>query len=443
MEELREALAAALRRAGSPVDHGRPRLWVDRSFVISGAGTVVTGTLSGGPLAVGDQVTVLPAGTEARIRGIQSHETTCDRIGPGSRAAINLTGVDKDEVPRGALLAGPDDLVLSRRVLATLRPVRAQDDPPSERSSHHLHIGTATVPARLKVLDDAEPTATALLDLGAYVPASVGDRFILRDTGRRAVVGGGRILDPFPRRRTSAPDAAMLAAALSGTADDRATALLAVHGRLDAGRLRAATGGGAPADSVAAGNAVLSQDWVFDQTRSLVTITRDFQARHPLRPGIAKAELASRARCERAELDALIAATGGRLVDAGATVHTSDFGTSLSTADEEAWARARPLVAESLAVPRASQLGLSEELTHALVRKGDLIRVGPDLVYLPAQIDEITLGLGRLDDGFTVAQFRDEFGLSRRQAVPLLEWLDGAGRTVRRGDGRVVRKSPP
>jgi len=443
MNTLREALTAALRHAGPPPDRGTPRLWVDRSFVISGAGTVVTGTLAGGTLGLGDRVLVLPARTEARIRGIQSHETSRDRIGPGSRVAINLTGVDKDEVPRGALLAGPDDLVLSRRVLATLRSVRALAKPPSERGSYHLHIGTATVPARLKILDDAMPTATILLDLEGHIPASVGDRFILRDTGRRAVVGGGRIVDPFPRRRTSAGDAAALVDALSGTGDDRATTLLAVHGRLDVDRLRSATGGGVPADSVVAGSTVLSPQWVLDQTRSLERITRDFQTRHPLRPGIAKAELGSRARCDRAELEALIVATNGRLVDAGATVHTPDFGTSLSSADERAWTRARPMLAESLAVPRASQLGLSDELTHALVRNGDLIRVASDLVYLPEQIDQITTELAQLDDGFTVAQFRDEFGLSRRQAVPLLEWLDGAGWTIRRGDVRGVRKSQP
>jgi selenocysteine-specific elongation factor len=268
----------------------------------------------------------------------------------------------------------------------------------------------------------------------------MGDRFVLRDTGRRAVVGGGRILDPFPLRRADPDDAARLGSALVASPDVRATTLLDVHGRLDAERLSAATGGGAPADAVHAGGFVLSLRRAQDQITTLERITRAFQDQHPLRSGITKAELASRASCERPELEALIEGADGRLIDAGASVHTPEFGSSLTSADEAAWQQARARLAESLAVPRASQLGLLDELAHALVRRGDLVRVGPDLVYLPEQIDQVTERLAVLADGFTVADFRDELGLTRRQAVPLLEWLDSTGWTTRRGDGRVVRK---
>jgi selenocysteine-specific elongation factor len=268
----------------------------------------------------------------------------------------------------------------------------------------------------------------------------MGDRFILRDTGRRAVVAGGRVLDPSPSRRPTPTDAAILSASLEGTGEERATALATVRGRVDIDHLRAASGGGVPANGLIAGQIFISPDRAQEMIDELERITTRFQDLHPLRPGIPKAELASQTGSDRAEIEALIARSGDRLVDDAATVRTVGFGVTLSADEVEAREGARVLLAESLAVPRASQLGLSPELRHALVRSDDLVRVGPDLVYLPEQITDITERLSMLADGFTVADFRDELGLTRRQAVPLLEWLDAEGWTTRRGNGRIVRK---
>jgi selenocysteine-specific elongation factor len=254
------------------------------------------------------------------------------------------------------------------------------------------------------------------------------------------VVGGGRILDPSPSRRPAPTDAAILSASLDGNDEDRATALATVRGRVDIEQLRAASGGGAPANGVIAGRFFISPDRALEMTEELERVTTGFQDLHPLRPGIPKAELASQTGSDRAEIEALIARSDGRLVDDAATVRTPGFGVALSADEVEARGRARALLANSLAVPRASQLGLSPELVHALVRSDDLVRIDPDLVYLPEQITDITDRLAMLADGFTVADFRDELGLTRRQAIPLLEWLDAGGWTTRRGNGRIVRK---
>jgi selenocysteine-specific elongation factor len=440
MDHLAAALAGALTGLGEPRDRERPRVWIDRSFVISGAGVVITGTLTGGGIAVADHLVVYPGGTPVRVRGLQGHEQKRATIGPGSRAAINLSGIDKDQVPRGAALARAGQLVVSRRLLATLRPVRGLDDLPSDRGAYHLHVGTAAVPARLQIIDGSDRSAVALLHLEDPVPVTMGDRFILRDTGRRAVVAGGRVLDPSPSRRPTPTDAAILSASLEGTGEERATALATVRGRVDIDHLRAASGGGVPANGLIAGQIFISPDRAQEMIDELERITTRFQDLHPLRPGIPKAELASQTGSDRAEIEALIARSGDRLVDDAATVRTVGFGVTLSADEVEAREGARVLLAESLAVPRASQLGLSPELRHALVRSDDLVRVGPDLVYLPEQITDITERLSMLADGFTVADFRDELGLTRRQAVPLLEWLDAEGWTTRRGNGRIVRK---
>jgi selenocysteine-specific elongation factor len=440
MDHLAAALAGALTGLGEPRDRERPRVWIDRSFVISGAGVVITGTLTGGGIAVADHLVVYPGGTPVRVRGLQGHEQKRATIGPGSRAAINLSGIDKDQVPRGAALARAGQLVVSRRLLATLRPVRGLDDLPSDRGAYHLHVGTAAVRARLQTIEGSDRSGIALLHLEDPVPVTMGDRFILRDTGRRAVVAGGRVLDPSPSRRPTPTDAAILSASLEGTGEERATALATVRGRVDIDHLRAASGGGVPANGLIAGQIFISPDRAQEMIDELERITTRFQDLHPLRPGIPKAELASQTGSDRAEIEALIARSGDRLVDDAATVRTVGFGVTLSADEVEAREGARVLLAESLAVPRASQLGLSPELRHALVRSDDLVRVGPDLVYLPEQITDITERLSMLADGFTVADFRDELGLTRRQAVPLLEWLDAEGWTTRRGNGRIVRK---
>ena len=126
------------------------------------------------------------------------------------------------------------------------------------------------------------------------------------------------------------------------------------------------------------------------------------------------------------------------LVEDGPAVHLVGFTPSLGPEDRAAWEAVRELLSTDLAVPRASDLGLSTEVEHALIRNGDLVRIDDDLGLLPVQIETITAGLNSLPDAFTVAMFRDHYGLSRRHAVPLLEWLDAEGWTRRSGDERSV-----
>ncbi|RPI23703.1 MAG: selenocysteine-specific translation elongation factor, partial [Actinobacteria bacterium] len=206
IDELRAALRGQLAAAGPARDLGRPRLWIDRSFVISGAGVVVTGTLVDGVLTKDTLMMLYPAGREVRIRGLQTHERSTEAALPGRRTAVNLTGIERGEAPRGTMLGRPQAFVVTRRILATVAPVRSLTEPLTDRGAYHLHLGTATVPVRVRFLgEDA-----ALLRLGAEVAAAMGDRFILRETGRRAVVGGGRILDPVPDARPTASDIALL-----------------------------------------------------------------------------------------------------------------------------------------------------------------------------------------------------------------------------------------
>lgn len=434
MEALRRALAEALRAAGPAPDESLPRLWVDRAFVVAGAGVVVTGTLAGGAIGVDDRLVV--RGRPVRVRAVHRHGRPVDRVGPGNRVALNLAGVERGEVERGDLVTVEGGALPASRLLAAVRPVRGLDDLP-ERGAYQLHLGTAAVPVRVRLLDHA----AALLTLDRSLPVRVGDRFVLRETGRRAVVGGGIVLDPFPRRRPRSGDVTALLAAATGPPEARAQVLVDAHGRLDLGALAAATGGGRPPQALIAGRTAVSGVEADELLRKALELVDAHHAAHPLRDGIPKATLASALGVDETLLEGLIG-YGEALVAEGETVRRIGFEVRFDPAADRAREEALRTLRASLAVPRASQLGVDPELLHALVRRGELVRVGEDLVYLPEQLDEIVRGLEALPDGFTVAAFRDAFGLSRRHAVPLLEWLDASGVTSRRGDLRRLRRRP-
>jgi selenocysteine-specific elongation factor len=156
-----------------------------------------------------------------------------------------------------------------------------------------------------------------------------------------------------------------------------------------------------------------------------------------------KPDLAGRLGIDLGLLEGL-AAGASEIADDGATMRSAGHGADLDPAARESWEAARAvLAAAGRAAPRVEDLDLDPELLHALVRRGEVIQVSEEFAYLPETITEITEVVRGLADGFTVAGFRDAAGITRRHAVPLLEWMDDAGITVRRGDRRRVRPSPP
>lgn len=440
LDELRARLAEALDAAGEPPDIGWPRLWIDRSFVIAGAGVVVTGTLLDGVLSAGQLVELWPGPHPARIRSLQSHETELASARPGSRVAANLAGLERDAVARGALLTLPGRAASSNRFLASGRPVRGVDEI-TDRGAYQLHAGSGAWPVKVRAIDGA----TLLITSAATIPLACGDRYILRETGRRAIVGGGRVLDPRPAGRNAADlshAARVLRPTLAGGPDVLATALLEVRGVAAIDELEIDSRGGRPAGALLGSAQAMQPDRAAAAADSIASAVRTFHEANPLRPGIPKATLASSQGLEPALLDAVLAQRED-LVDDGATVRTATHGAEWSPVDEEAWqAAGDQLRASGLAAPRAKDLGLRPELMHAAVRTGRLTRIAEDLVYLPEQLTEIVERLGELPAEFTVAEFRDQMGISRRQAVPLLEWLDNEGWTSRRGDVRTLRRSP-
>jgi selenocysteine-specific elongation factor len=427
---LLDALVAQIPDNRAP--GSRPRLWVDRSFTLPGAGTIITGTLLDGGLSVEDVVEVYPRGDRARVRAIQSHERSHQRIGPGRRVALNLAGVDHHEVTRGQMIGLPGQWETTRRFAVSLDLARFVEGI-DQRGAYQIHVGTSSHRVEIIGMRDG----IAVLQLDAPLPLTVGDRFILRDTGRKMVVAGGRLLDPAPGRTRQSLAASRTIDPSAGP-DEVAARLLELR-RLDlAARLSAHSGGGTARHAVTIGDQVVEPGLIAALAEKATALVEHEHQMHPLRPGLPLATLAERLEMDQRIVEAMVE-RGETLVRLGPDIARSGHVAQMSSEDEAAWELAVARLREGLSVPEESGLGVGAEIIHLKVRSGELVRVAPALVYLPEQIEELKQTMAGLPEGFTVAEFRDAAGLSRKYAVPILEWSDKEGLTVRRGDRRRLR----
>jgi selenocysteine-specific elongation factor len=430
INHLKRALSHLV--TGVVVEGDRPRLWIDRAFSVSGAGTVVTGTLVEGPISVGDTVEILPAGTTTRVRALQSHETEIDAARPGRRIALNLSGIDRSDVPRGSMLGLPGHWHPTNRFTARLRVARYLDELPA-RGAFHLHFGSGAYPVMIKRREGEY----VLLQLPTRLAMRSGDRFILREAGRKLVVAGGIVVDPSP----GAPARALADALRIDPTADRdqvATDLLSVRGADHPARLAAHSGGGQPLDAIQVDEIVVTRKRFDDLRQQVEKAVTEYHTSHPLRAGVPSATLSTLLDISPDLVDRLVEESQV-LSRTGPDVASSEHRQELDAGMKERWEAAEIRLRADLAVPNADDLGLGPELLHLLVRMGKLVRVSDDLVFLPEQVDDIVRHLQDLGSGFTVAEFRDHTGLSRKYAVPLLEWSDKRGLTLRRGDQRHLR----
>jgi selenocysteine-specific elongation factor len=430
VDALLDALAGLV---GQEHDSGeRPRLCIDRAFAVAGSGTVVTGSLLEGPLSIDEIVEIYPREMRARVRGLQSHEKRMESVDPGRRVAVNLGGLDHDEVARGDMLGRPGQWETATRFTATLRHARFVDGI-EPRGAYQLHMGTAASTVDIVGMDDD----LAVLRIDRPLPMAIGDRFIIRDTGRHLVVAGGLVLDPGPRTtRRALSDARLIDP--GAQPDAIADRLLESRGVDRLSRIEAHARGGKPSQAIIVGDQAVTPGLLAELSEKAIHLVDGEHQLHPLRPGLPLATLAERLRVD-ADLAQRVVEGSTELERLGPDVARKGHGSRLAPDQETAWVRARERLAADLAVPHEDELGLDPEVIHLKLRAGELVRIGPGLVYLPEQVGKLTSTMASLGDEFTVAQFRDAAGLSRKYAVPLLEWADREGLTVRRGDLRRFR----
>lgn len=465
LEELRGELETLFDRIAPRAATGIPRLPVDRSFVLKGFGTVVTGTLVSGTLAEGDEIEVLPGGLRARVRGLQTHGHKSSTTEAGRRTAANLQGLDCDDVPRGATLTRPGALLTTRRAWARLSLLPSAPKSLRRGGPVRFHQGTCDRPARIRVLGAVdEATLRVELYLGEETVLAPGDRFILRRPAPVDTVAGGIIVDvrpPRPREATAEcfetealePETALrLRLERVGTAgrDPRNLAaelgctpefLEEVSDRLiDAGAI--ARGGGRWFDRAA---------WSDASDRAMALVS-DHHRAQPLHPGISREALRGSAspdmpqeawRALLAELEAR-----GEIRLEGEAVARSDHRVVL---DEEERALAEHISdrfrqagldpPELEEVIPAGQRKRSAPIVDWLIARGELVRVekrglfhGEALEALRAKLREFAARSETID----VAGFKRLAGVTRKNAIPLLEYLDGERVTRRVGDVREI-----
>jgi len=414
LEELRRALDDLVRRTPAAADRQRPRLWIDRVFAAKGSGTVVTGTLTGGPLAAGARVTVGAVARPARIRAIQSLNKGHDAIGPGHRVALNLVGVDHADLARGDAVVEPGRWTFTTRVDASLAVLDALDHRVSRRGAYLAYIGSGEHPVRVRVLGGSAiapgEQGYVRLHLDEPVPLLPGDRFILRESGRQETVGGGAVLDVAPVRPASkiGPE------------------------RWESG----------PVERV-----VADRRWI--RVDELEALTGE---RRPPTLGswvVAPGEVEAMVEV----LAARVAAAGPLGLDVVSLDEREREVLTLVPAVEVVAGRARPVTAADPLVdhpfvraleaggasPPAPE-GIDRTELRELVRRG--VVVERDGVYFATSAVDAAARtaaalLARSPEGFTVAELRDELGITRKHALPLVNELDARGVTRRRGDLRI------
>ncbi len=425
LDQLRGALDRLVLAAPAPDTDGPVRLWVDRSFTIKGAGTVVTGTLGAGAVAVGDELEL--DGRVVRVRGVQSLGRAAQAVTGPARVALNLRGLDRDEIVRGQALLAPGHWQSTPRCDVRLTTV---GEPPE-----HLvvHVGTAAVAARARRLDDGH----ARLTLARALPLRAGDRLVLREPSSQKVVSGAVVLDADPPdlRRRGAAGRRGADLALVDTRPDL-TAEVARRGAVLAEDLRRLGVVGEPS----ADDVVVQGPWWVSRKRwgewlaATIEVVERAAVEDPLSPGPTETQVSQVLGLPARELlPALVREVG--LTREGGRVRLAVEG-GLGRAEPAVAALELRLRADFLAapeVPELAVLGLGVKEVAAAERLGRLLRVG-DVVLLPDAPARAMRVLAGLAQPFTTSDARAALGTTRRVAIPLLEHLDARGWT-RRIDG--------
>jgi selenocysteine-specific elongation factor len=480
ISDLREHLFEAARTVRARAASGRFRLAVDRSFTLTGAGTIVTGTILSGVVADGDRVMISPTGLTARVRSIHAQNQPSPRGVAGQRCALNLVGenVSKDAISRGDVVLDPELHAPTDRIDAELRLLASEPKPVRQWMPVRLFHAAAEIGARLVLLEDAPlgpgQEGRVQLVLDRPIAAATGDRFVVRDTTNQRTIGGGTFLDlraPARKRRTPErlaqlraqrigdPEAAlamMLEIAprfveLSAFARDRAlsaTRIQEIVGRLSI-----------VAPQSADGMFAMSAPVWLELKRTLLSKLQAFHADNPDLPGIGLERL--RLQLEpRLPAPALLSVLHGlvRTKDValdGAWVRLASHEVRLTDEDEKLGTKIVPLLsgAERFRPPRvrdiATLLVLREtqvrRLLKLLGRMGRVDEVALDHFFLRATVAEmvgIILDLSQTQSlgQFTASQFRDRVGNGRKVAIQILEFFDRHGVTLRRGDLRRINK---
>ena len=435
LDDLRQALDRVLGQAAVAAQTSRLRLWLDRSFTVKGAGTVVTGTLAASEVTVGDSLVVV-GGPTVTVRGLQSEKRQVETIEPVSRAAVNLRGVTASDVRRGDVLVRPDQWPVVEQFDARRVTGRALSDVPTELAAH---IGTAALTAHVRRLDDDH----ARITLSRGLPLEPGDRFVLRAPGSHQVLAGVSVLDVAPpdfTRRGAARRRAEDLAQIPLIGDP--APLVRRDGAVKVSRLQFL---GYATDAPPKGIIAFKDWWIHaPQVRvwkeALLRALEEHAAAEPLSEGLARPAARDAIGVSSDSLLNL-AIAAAKVESSGGVVRLPGTAVNLGAAEKAVAELEQRLHSDPFAAPEAhelSDLGLGAKELAAAERAGRVLRLAGGVVLLPNAPRLAAAKLKTLGPSFTLSEARRALGTTRRIAVPLLEHLDQTGVTRRDGNLRSL-----
>ncbi|MEK6752280.1 MAG: selenocysteine-specific translation elongation factor [Chloroflexota bacterium] len=476
LDNLISNLQSLLQEKPTRLDLGRPRLPIDRVFSMSGFGTVVTGTLSDGHLSIGDEVEILPSGQKGRVRGLQTHKKKEETAVPGSRTAVNISGVNTELIQRGEVVVHLNQYQSTRRIDARFRLLNDIELSIKHGDEVKFFVGASETMATLRLLGKEELKAGEegwiQLELRAPLVTVRGDRYILRRPSPSETLGGGVVIDHQPKGRHKRFDEAVLKSLESLAQGSPADVLLEAAMSLNAAslkeiatksRLDAATAESALKELMGSGQLVLLEEgepspksdalaialphWN-DLHRRVETILDTFHRQFPLRRGIPREELKSRLKLTPRIFNAIInrLITDHSITDHSLWVANAGHEIKFNGAEQ---AKVEELMRKFAKSPYATpsvkecQSEVSEEIVNALIEMGELVAVSQDVIFRKQDYDEMVekIKVAIQQKGqVTLGEVRDMLDTTRKYIQALLEHLDSIGVTLRAGDARKLRK---
>jgi len=468
LAELRAAIGRMARDVADRPDADLFRLPIDRVFTLTGAGTVVTGSVWSGGVGEGDVVRILPLEREVRIRSIEAHGAAVPRAVPGRRTALALVGVDHAEVARGHVVVTGDGWRGTRRMDVTVEMLASFGRPLTARARVRVHLGTAEVLARVTPAEPIGPGARGVARLALEGPlvARGGDRFVLRSYSPVTTIGGGTVIDPFPPdaprrlRQRRLPLEADAATRLGGWV--RESRLLGIPVRDLPVRLGIVPGGGAEVIArtgkgvLQAGDRLVGRSAAAQAAERLRDALDEHHSSHPLDPGMSLQALRAGIDAGGDEVRDLVldlAARKGLLEIEGGIVRRPGWRAAVAArADGDGERIAAHLTAAEWRLPTVEELEgvfpglpLRALLAH-LSRGGGVVQVDQNRFAAPGALERFQRALEeviREVGPVTPAVLRDRLGLTRKYLIPLLEWADRRGVTRRVGDTRILTGLTP
>jgi selenocysteine-specific elongation factor len=460
LKELASTIDDLLSATESRKDIGKPRLPIDRVFTISGSGTVVTGTLIDGSLAIGQEVEIVPPGLKSRIRGLQSHKAQVTAAASGSRVAVNLVGIATSQLQRGDVLTKSGWLVPTALLSVQLRLLPYLKRPLAHNTAVSFHTGAAEAMAKVRLLEKEklEPgdTSWAQLVLDSPVALVTGDRYIIRSP--METIGGGKIVESHARRlRRFRPQVIQsLKVREEGTVDEIILDLIEARQPIEMANLVEQSGlpmneaqsaigsliGQGKVVGMGQGEHLLFTTSGWERLgKEALSILKDYHQKFPARPGMPKVELSSRLRLGKYSADILPKLIEKKILnEAGLAVSLLSHRIQLTQAQQaKIDAFLRSLAKNPYSPP--ADLIPEPDLLNLLIEQRKVVRVSESVVFSASvfneMVEKVTAYI-KAHGKVTLAEVRDLFNTSRKYAQALLEYLDEKKMTRRVGDERVM-----